>query len=128
MRTIKTKSLILACLMLLSGSAWAEWVVIAKTERATFYFDPDTIRKDGNMRTVWLLVDQTERDKFGSMSMRFRREIDCKKERERIISRSAHSGPMLTGELIMSSSNIGEWDDIPPQTVVAIELKTFCTK
>lgn len=102
--------------------------MIATTERATFYFDPDTIRKDGDMRTVWLLIDQKERDKFGSMSIRARREIDCKNERERIISRSVYSGPMLTGELMLQSSNIGKWDDIPPQTVVAIELKTFCAK
>jgi hypothetical protein len=122
------KSFLLTCLMLVTCPAWAEWVVIATTERATFYFDPATIRKDGNMRTVWLLIDHNERDRIGSMSTRLRREIDCKKERERIISRSAHSGPMLTGELIISSSNIGEWDDIPPQTVVAKQLKTFCAK
>ena len=122
------KSFLLACLMFVTCSAWAEWVPIAKTERATFYFDPDTIRKDGDMRTMWLLVDQKERDKLGSMSMRYRREIDCKKERERIISRSVHSGPMLTGELILQSSNIGQWDDIPPQTVVDIEMKTACAK
>jgi len=122
------KPFLLICLMLITGSACAEWVVIATTERATFYFDPDTIRKDGDMRTMWLLVDQKERDKLGSMSMRYRREIDCKKERERIISRSVHSGPMLTGELMLQSSNIGQWDDIPPQTVVDIEMKTACAK
>ena len=50
------KKLFIVCLMMLAGSAWAEWVVYTNSENkeATHYFDPATIRKDGNMRRVWL--------------------------------------------------------------------------
>jgi len=34
------KKLFLVCLMMLAGSAWAEWVMYSESEQATFYFDP----------------------------------------------------------------------------------------
>ena len=70
------KKLFIFFVMLLAGSAWAEWVVFGETETATSYFDPATIRKDGNMRRVWQLQDLREQGKIGEMSRRIRYEYD----------------------------------------------------
>jgi hypothetical protein len=38
--------------LMLAGSAWAEWVMYSNNDTNTFYYDPATIRKDGNLRRV----------------------------------------------------------------------------
>ena len=122
------KKLFLLCLMMLASSAWAEWVLYGETNTATLYFDPATIRKDGNMRRVWQLHDLKTLNEEGVMSRRFRSEYDCKNESWRIISRSNHSERMATGETLYSNSSAGDWSDIPPNTISATILNIICTK
>ena len=43
---------LLAPLLLVTGSAWAEWVLVAEGNTANLYIDPSTIRKDGNLVKV----------------------------------------------------------------------------
>ena len=95
------KKLFLVCLMMLAGSAWAEWVMYSKDEEdGTFYLDPATIRKDGNMRRVWELTDLRKRGRSGEMSRRMRMEYDCKQERNRFLGISGHSGSMAGGTVL----------------------------
>ena len=74
------KKLFLVVLMMLACSAWAEWVMFtkAKNEEVTHYFDPATIRKDGNMRRVWRVQELKQRTADGEKSRRMRIEYDCK--------------------------------------------------
>jgi len=41
------KKLFLIGLMMLAGSAWAEWEYIAESELASLWVDPSTIKKMG---------------------------------------------------------------------------------
>jgi hypothetical protein len=122
------KKLFLICLMMLAGSAWAEWVKYADTDESSFYFDPATFRKDGNMRRVWLLQDLRKRHKDGEMSRRYRAEYDCKNERWRILTISEHSEPMAGGSAMRSQSDEDSWTDIAPGTVTDTMLKIVCAK
>ena len=110
------KKLFLVCLMMLTGSAWAEWVLYGESDTATHYFDPATIRKDGNMRRVGQLQDLRERGRVGEMSRRGRREYDCKQERYRYLGISGHSESMGAGEVLGSEGEANEWHAIPPGT------------
>ena len=110
------KKLSLVCLMMLAGSAWAEWVMYDWNDTTTYFFDPATIRKDGNMRRVWQLEDLRKRDKLGGMSRRGRFEYDCKQERYRYLDISGHSEPMGGGEVLGSGGESTEWNAIPPGT------------
>ena len=51
----------LITLLLLSGPAFGEWVAVEKNNPLstlqTVYVDPDTIRREGNLVTIWLLID-----------------------------------------------------------------------
>jgi hypothetical protein len=122
------KKLFLICLMMLASSAWAEWVMYSETDTEIFYYDPDTIRKDGNMRRVWELQDLKTPNEQGVMSRRFRGEYDCKNESWRLISHSSHSGRMATGETFFSNSSAGNWRDIPPNTISATTLNIICAE
>lgn len=125
------KSLLLACMMLVTCPAWAGWELVsidAGDDR--YYMDPTTIRKNGNMRLVWELANLAVRHKDGELSRRSRQEYDCIKERWRIISFSTHSGPDASGVVIMNSTSNDTfpWTDVPPRTVVSAMLKYVCDR
>ena len=122
------KKLFLVCLMMLAGSAWAKWVMYEESDMATHYFDPATIRKDGNMRRVWNLQDFRKRNKDGSMSLRMRQEYDCKQERWRYLAISAHSKPMAGGDVLETGGEDNDWVAIAPGTVLETLFEIVCAK
>jgi hypothetical protein len=121
------KKLFLVCLMMLAGSAWAEWVIYETTDTNTFYYDPTTIRKDGNMRQVWVLLNWRKRDKDNVMSHRLRYEYDCKQERYRFLAISVHTEPMAGGEILLQNLDT-PWIDIAPATAAEAMFKIACLK
>ena len=122
------KKLFLIGLMMLTGSAWAEWVMYAKTEEATLYFDPATIRKDGNLRRVWQLQDLRKRGRGGEMSRRMRIEYDCKQERSRYLGISGHSKSMADGEILETGGEDNVWQATPPGTSLETIFNIVCAK
>ena len=121
------KKLFLVGLMMLAGSAWAEWVIYETTDTNTFYYDPTTIRKDGNMRQVWVLLNWRKRDKDNVMSHRLRYEYDCKQERYRFLAISVHTEPMAGGEILLQNLDT-PWIDIAPATAAEAMFKIACLK
>ncbi len=96
--------LVLSVLVMISTTpAWAEWEKMSESERAVTYIDPNTIRKDGHLRSVWDLQDLKERQGNGALSRSALWQFDCKQERERILGISHYSGPMATGNTLSSS-------------------------
>lgn len=121
--------LILTLLLTLAAApAWADWVKVSETDEVTFYIDPATIRKDGNLRRVWEIQDLKKPDKEGVMSRRGLLEYDCKDERDRVLSFSAHSDPMAGGKLLFSLNEPGKWDYIPPETLRRTTMRIACAK
>ena len=93
-----------------------------------FYIDPATISKDGNFRKVWEVQDLKQRGRSGEMSRRFLSEYDCKEERSRLLTRSAHSERMTGGKLLVMEDSPTEWSYIAPGTVGGFKLKVVCSK
>ena len=55
--SIRKKAVVLSLMLLATSPAWAEWVKVYETSNGdTFYIEPATIRKDGNLRKVWVLI------------------------------------------------------------------------
>ena len=122
------KKLFLVCLMMLAGSAWAEWVVYFESDLATHYFDPATIRKDGHIRRVWALQELRKRNKDGEMSRRMRYEHNCKQERYRILFYTFHSESMAGGEILATGGEDNNWLEIPPATAGETIFNIVCAK
>ena len=124
------KALLLTGLMLLTGSAWAEWqlVAIAAEDGDKYYSDPQSVRINGNKRLIWEIEDLKVRDKDGELSMRSRVEYDCSLERARRLSFSTHSGAMATGTVLLVKpiNELTPWRDIPPGTVLELRFKYAC--
>ena len=122
------KKLYLVCLMMLTGSAWAEWRLVSSNKDGDIYLHYVTIRKDGNMRKSWSLQNLTIRGKSGESSRRIRVEHDCKNERYRMMSISLHSQPMAGGDILFNESfSDPEWENIAPYTSMASILKIVCS-
>ena len=123
------KKLFLIGLMMLTGSAWAEWVLVSMTpnDGTEFYIDSKTIRKEGNLRKAWELQNLKTPGILGELSTRGRYEYDCKNERTRRLSSSLHSGAMAQGNTI-STDSIAEttWDEVAPRTAGASLFKYVC--
>jgi len=120
------KKLFLICLMMLAGSAWAEWVRFGYNDTFTYYYDPAKIRKDGNMRRVWELHDLTQRNNIGEISRRMLVEFDCKQERARFLSASSHSERMAVGKVLRTEEGASDWHEIPPDTIDETLFNIVC--
>ena len=118
------------CLLLTLAAlpAWAQWLKASETDTSTFYIDPATIRKDGDLRKVWTINDLKQRHKDGEMSRRSLHEYDCKEERYRTLSISEHSDPMAGGRTISSDNGSGKWNYIAPGTPAQTILRIVCAK
>lgn len=128
MQTSVNKKTLLLALLLATNSAWAVWVKVGENDSGVIYIDPETIRKEGNLRKVWQLMDLKQRDKEGVMSRRMRFEYDCNQERYRFMSISSHSAPMAGGTMLTHTANESPGLDIAPETAPNIILKIVCTQ
>jgi hypothetical protein len=115
-------------LMLVSAGAQADWKKIAETDAARYYFNPDNLQKDGDYRKVWEIHDYKKRDADGELSLRLHMEYDCKASKYRLLGFSTHSEAMAEGTTLVSNGNVGEWMEIPANTLVARNLKLFCER
>lgn len=122
---VMTLALVLA---VISSGAWADWLRMGENEEdVVFYVDPATIRRNGSLRRVWIIHDLKARDKNGAMSIRLFSEYDCKEERVRILTVTAHAGPMASGSILASAGN-GDWEYSAPGTGNAYVLKYLCAR
>ena len=113
--------------MLVAGSAWADWMIVYEDDKATQYFDPNTVQKKGEKRQVWQLNDFKKQQKNGVVSIRFKSEYDCSESRMKQLSITAFYGHMASGEVHTSTNKEGAWNDIPPSTPAAGLLEALCT-
>ena len=124
--------LILTLLMLVfTAPAWAEWVKIAESNLRVLYYNPAAIDKQDNLRRVWTLQDNKQRNNNGGLSTRDLSEFDCKAGRQRLLSYSAYSEQMARGETIKQrryspGEPDGKWFSITPDTFSAHLLKLVC--
>ena len=129
------KNLFLACLMLLAGSAWAEWEYIAESDNSgevvSFWVDPSTIKKNGNRRKIWGITAFMSPNKFGALSFRWQEEYDCKEEQARYLAFSSHSDHFAKGKTIHVDDSIPKdapWIPVAPGTMQSGVMKFVCSK
>lgn len=124
--TITKKALLLSLLLLVTGSAWAEWQKVAETDETIFYIDPTTIRKNGNMRLVWELRDFKRLRWDLASSFRVRLRYDCNDERVQVLSGTLHSASMADGFVLKEVKGDNSWSDIRPENPLSAALAIVC--
>ena len=131
MRLVLTFALAMA-----AGPAGAQWVEVDKSERGffssfvrgtTYYFDPSTITRDGNLRRVWEIHDLADKGPQGERSILASVEYDCADKRMRTLKATGKSARMARGEIIQLSVFSDEWIALRPGKDVEAYLKILDT-
>lgn len=130
------KRLILIILLLLSGGpAYAEWMLVEKNndqvEVMAVYADPDTIRRKGDLVTMWTLHDfKTMQTSPSSsyLSTKVQRQFDCAKPRTRLLAFTEFSGNMGTGNVGFSDSPAEDsWIPVEPGSINQALWEVACS-
>ena len=125
--------LLITLLVLSSGPAYAEWVLVttgAESETAV-YTDPDTIRRKGELVKMWELYDlKTVKTVVGTsyLSIKVQAQYDCADERKRRLSSTAFAGNMATGDISLIDDEVQKWRLVPPGSVVEALWAFACSK
>ena len=109
-------------LFLNSVPAYAEWVAIEETPGLrTVYVDPDTIRREGNLVTLWQLMDfkwmQGNRSPSRFLSTKTQKQYDCAEKRLRLLAFTEFSRNMGTGIPADGYVDKGNWVPVKPDSM-----------
>jgi hypothetical protein len=120
MKPIQAKfALVLAALLASSSGLASTWNTFAEAfneETALFFFDADTVLKQGDSVTLWVKYVNTKKpDSDGSWSTAQRTLIVCSKRTQQILSSSIYD---KDGNFIRSFSEPGKVRDIAPDSII----------
>ncbi len=110
---------------------YAEWLLVDANAKATVYIDAETIARNGNLLSVWVLDDLKTAHTRGSsryLSSRAQEEHDCVNERFRLLALENFSGNMGTGDVVYRSASESNWTSIPRGTLAQSVWKAVCGK
>ena len=124
---------LITLLFLNSVPAYAEWVAIEETPGLrTVYVDPDTIRRDGNLVTLWLLMDfkwmQGNRSPSRFLSTKTQKQYDCAEKRLRLLAFTEFSRNMGTGIPADGYVDKGNWVRVEPDSISQALWEVACGK
>jgi hypothetical protein len=122
------KVLLMAATVACSTSTLASnWVEFGQNEVGTFYFDRQTMRREGgDIRRVWVLMNRDTPTETGALSSKVLEELDCRQGQRRILQIADYTGKMGTGSPQASRAQPGNWSYPPPDTVAESLMTTVC--
>jgi len=128
-----TRLLLFLLLFLSSGPAYAEWMWIDDKAKdgMTTYANPDTIRRKGDLVTMWVLFDFKTAEHVADtthLSFKMQDEYDCTEERTRRLAGRFFSGNMGRGKVVYSNATKDKWEPVPPESVSHDLWKLACNK
>jgi hypothetical protein len=124
---------LITVLLLSSGPAYAEWVLVTGDESGTtVYIDPSTIRRKDALVGLWTLYDSktVETIPEGSfLSIKRQKEYDCAEERSRTLAETLFSGNMGKGKVVLiNTAERSKWQPVQPGSIAQILWKHACGK
>lgn len=125
------KTILMVLLVAICTGAMAEWVKIGDMKEFDNYVDPSSVRKNGNIVTMWSLRDFNTQQALSSMkfqSDKTKADYDCAELRIRSLALIVVSGKMGSGETIFSHSQPGKWNTVAPGTVEDARWRFACGK
>jgi hypothetical protein len=103
-----TRLILMTLLVLSSGPAYAEWVLVNGNDETgmTVYVDPDTIHHKEDLVKMWHLFDfETIQTIAGDsfLSSKSQHEYDCAEELDRLVAFTRFSGNMGSGMVVLAT-------------------------
>jgi Surface-adhesin protein E len=128
---------LITVLFMSNGSAYAEWVAVEKDNLLpglqTLYIEPDTIRREGNLATVWQLIDfkwmqGSARGPTRFSSTKTHKQFDCAEKRLRLLAFSEFSLQMGTGIRNDGYVDKDTWLAVEPESINYALWEIVCGK
>ena len=127
---------LITLLVLSSGSVYAEWVAVEKDYLLpglqTVYVDPETIRREGSLVTMWQLIDfktmQGGRSPTRFSSTKTQKQFHCAEARTRLLRVTDFWGIMGTGEPAEAYVENGNWIPVEPESMNQALWEVACGK
>jgi hypothetical protein len=134
---------LITLLFLNTVPAYAEWVAVEKDYLLpglqTVYVDPDTIRRERNLVTLWQLIDfkgmqgnaGMEPLGFGHhrfLSTKIYKQFDCAEKRLRLLAFTEFSRRMGTGIVANGFVDNGNWIPVEPDSINHALWEVACGK
>src|SRR5262249_19533133 len=122
----------IATFILSYGPVFAGWVAVEKQYQPagleTVYFDPETVRRDGNRANLWQLTDIKWNDTTRFLSAKTHKEFDCTQSWVRILQIIEFSRQMGTGRSTPGYIENGRWQPIETHSLNRALLQIACGK
>lgn len=125
--------LLITLLVLSSGPAYAEWLWASANDLTglTIYIDPDTIRRNGDLVTLWQLYDYKALQTVAGnsfLSSKAQRQFDCRNQRTKLLAFTHFTGNMGSGNRVISDTDEAEWKSVAPGSVGHVLWRFACSK
>ena len=114
-----------------SNNAMAEWVEDGHSDSMTVYVDRSTIRRTGNMATMWILNDYEKSPELGEgfrRSVKVQMEFDCTEEKARYLYSVNYFGNMGSGDVLHKNASTSLWEPAVPRSISQSLWKIACHK
>jgi hypothetical protein len=121
--------------MLSGAPAYAEWVTVEKDYLLpglrTVYVDSETIRREGNLVTLWQLVDfkwmqGSPRGPTRFLSTTTHKQFDCAEKRLRLLAFTEYSQRMGTGIPAGGYVDKDKWLPVEPESINHALWEVLC--
>ncbi len=135
--THMTRLLLITLLVLSHGPVYAKWVAVEKnnqlSELQTVYIDPASIRREGNLVTLWQLTDFVWMQGGPRATPRFlstttHKQFDCVTMRLRLLSFTEFSHRMGIGIADDGYVDKDYWLPVEPESMNQVLWKVACGK
>ncbi|MBC5767758.1 surface-adhesin E family protein [Ramlibacter albus] len=115
--------LVLACAA--PHAAAQDWVNYGESEVGVHYYDPTSIRAEGDRKRVWRLIDRRSQVGNGIKSGKALIEIDCKAGKYRYLKTLQYSGTMGQGTYLGGGEEQAA-EFVAPGTMIGHLAKLVC--
>ena len=134
---------LITLLLLNSLPAYAEWVAVEKDYllpgRQTVYIDPDSVRREENLVTIWQLIDFKWMQGNAGMgplgfgphrffSTKTHKQFDCADKRVRLLAFTEFSRHMGAGIAANGYVDKGHWLPVEPESINQALWEVACGK
>lgn len=117
-------------LAILAPAAAAQWDMLGRNENLRLYIDRAVVQRQGDVATVWQMIDYTSAQWVGAsvvMSVRHLVEYDCKARRARTVGMIAYSEQLGGGREVFSERlPEAEWSPVPEASTGESLWKIAC--
>jgi hypothetical protein len=122
--------------MLATSNAWANWVAIGKSPDFTMYVDPQSLQRNGNIATAWIMGDysKTQKKRFPPPilwvefdSIKELKQFDCSKGAHRTEKTVIMSGKFGKGDPLYTFTSVPDYFPVPNSELDIAQFNYVCT-